>query len=202
MSIRTLTADLEEEALEAHRRQRYASVGAAPLEPRGRTGQRGAVSGRARTDSGLPVAARPEKGTPNTPPVRQVGIRSRQKEERWEMPGGIVARFGLHADHAPQDREPPPPEPEQAAPAAVKQQPRLHDIILQNQPDARQDENIVENVTLSFHAGKDALPVARLPGWPETLPLSPTAGHYPNPGEQWVCVVDAEGLVYPMKRVD
>jgi len=83
----------------------------------------------------------------------------------------------------------------------IELQTNLHDFILRNCEKAKHDENLIENVPLMFHEGQGALPVARFPGWTDDLNLSPTAGMYPEPGEQWICTVDASGLIYPIEKI-
>ena len=106
MSIRTLTARLAEEAIEAHRRQNYTASRAIDgpedlaLPERQERGDQGiVVSGRGHinTSSLLP----PAKVELETTPARRSGIRLPKRRERWSVPGGIAARFGLQTKTDP-----------------------------------------------------------------------------------------------------
>ena len=107
MSIRTLTARLAEEASEAHRRQNHTASRAldGPLENlalperQERGGQGIVVSGRGHIEAGSVLP--PTGVEPETTPARRVGIRLPKRRERWSVPGGIAARFGLQTKTDP-----------------------------------------------------------------------------------------------------
>jgi hypothetical protein len=191
MSVRSLTDRLKEETREAHRRLDYALL----------PDRDSALPKRAL--SVLPVQPRTPKESDAS-----AGVRVPKPENRWNIPGGIAARFALPREDrqdvpASAIPESPPTSPEARDSDALDThlQPRLSDFILRTQSASRQDENLVENVELVFQSGETDLLEALLPGWPDPLPISPTAGHYPVPGVKWLCTVDSDGFVYPLKQM-
>ena len=106
MSIRTLTARLAEEAIEAHRRQNYTASRAIDgpedlaLPERQERGDQGiVVSGRGHIEAGSVLP--PTEIKPETTPARRVGTHLPKRRERWSVPGGIAARFGLQTKTDP-----------------------------------------------------------------------------------------------------
>ena len=214
MSIRILTRDLFSEAGEAKRRE-VIKRHVAPVASDSDGGVKrtsGGSSDKRTVPKPDPQVVRDYQPTEHT--KHSIAARPKKREDRWGIPGGIKARFGRGgqvAEGKPQKEEPDKvqeadesdekDESSEVYSIDIELQTNLHDFILRNCEKAKLDENIIENVTLAFHKGQGTLPVAKFPGWTDDLNLSPTAGMYPEPGEQWICTVDAAGLIYPIEKI-
>ena len=214
MSIRILTRDLFSEAGEAKRRE-VIKRQVAPVASDSDGGVKrtsGGSSDKRTVPKPDPRVVRDYQPTEHT--KHSIAARPKKRQDWWGIPGGIKARFGRGgqvAEGKPQKEE--PDKVQEADESDVKDessevysidielQTNLHDFILRNCEKAKLDENIIENVTLAFYEGQGTLPVAKFPGWTDDLNLSPTAGMYPEPGEQWICTVDAAGLIYPIEKI-
>ena len=214
MSIRILTTELFAEVGEARRRGVIKKSGLqSTRDPGNITVETGdsPMAGKAVLESvkGASGNEQPVATTPQTPAVRP-----KKQEDRWGIPGGIKARFGRSSHTSGEDRSsekeaskiPEDPDlvedkPDEVYSIDIELQTNLLDFILRNREKAKHDESIIENVPLIFHEGQGALPVARFPEWTEDLNISPTAGMDPEPGEQWICTVDAAGLIYPIEKI-
>ena len=101
MSIRSLTLRLAEEATEARKRNSYTpGVGAsspAALPPRKL--QAAFLGGRKHLHS---VPSSPDPLSPKQQTQPSLRSQAREVDTRWQPPGGIAARFGLHTSSPPE----------------------------------------------------------------------------------------------------
>ncbi len=101
MSIRSLTLRLAEEATEARKRNSYTPVveASSPVTLPPRKFQAAFLGGRKR----LPSLSSSQDSLPQKQ-QEQPGLHThtREVDTRWQPPGGIAARFGLHTSNPPE----------------------------------------------------------------------------------------------------
>ena len=106
MSIRNLTARLQDENAELRRRNQFSQSRSRHITPQ----QNSFVDSQPQRQTAF-MSASGRKNMPEEPardivpvfqaPVRQVGLRAAPSEESWRIPGGIAAKFGRNALQEP-----------------------------------------------------------------------------------------------------
>jgi hypothetical protein len=157
MSIRNLTARLQEENVELRRRNQFSQSRSRPIAPQQNSfvdsqPQRQATfmsaSGRKNTSAEPAREVMPVFQTP----VRQVGLRAAPSEEGWHIPGGIAAKFGRNALQEPRSNN---NQPKREAPVVISEKPQAaSQIETKNIPDEPRREKQPERTAQPEEAAR------------------------------------------------